>query len=146
MSSELDYQKADPFFKRGVLKEFVKEDLKPTERSAYIFLGIFLICLLSGLFSFQTSNIFSGNLRGVIIKAGYPLSFFKFDLAAPSQQVFNLPYLFVDLIVYLLLSYLIDILITAVDKWYKSYFNVLSKDKRIHFFREDSGAEVVEVK
>jgi len=144
MGDELDYKHADPIFRKQRIKEFLSQDLAPTMRSNYIFIVIFVLVLVLGVISLPYGNLLSGNILGLKISVGYPLAFFQFDLGDFSyKQPFRFFELVVDLIIYFIISYLLDILITAIEKVYAS--KVGFRDRYIpQLYREKP--EIFEIK
>lgn len=120
MGNLLEYKNADPIFKKTRIKEFISRDLIPTNRMNFILIGIFCFVLIIGIIQFPLGQFLSGQIEGLKISAGYPLYFMEIDVIKPLKSPFNLIYLTVDLLIYILLAYLIDILITAVLKIFPS--------------------------
>jgi len=145
MGDELEYKKADPIFRKQRIKEFIREDLIPTVRTNYIFIGIFVLVIIFGVVAFPYDRLLGGNMNELKISLGYPLIFFEFDLGSfDYTQPFRFLGLIVDLIIYIIISYLLDILITAIEKAYITYVNS-SKTRYIpQLYKEKP--EILEIK
>jgi hypothetical protein len=142
MGDELEYKYADPFFKRAV-KEFFNDYMMPKERANYIFLGIICFVIVLGLLKFPLGSFVSGNISGLKISIGFPLEFFQFDLSGLTEEnPFKILPLAVDLVIYIILSYLLDILISAVSKMFP---RLEAADKKAKIIRDRPKREIVEV-
>jgi len=91
----------------------VPRSMIPTKRTGYILSGIFLIVVVWALVSFPLGSFISGNINQKII-VGIPYSFLEFDLANPSTPPIKIAGLILDLLIYLLLAYIIDVVISLV--------------------------------
>jgi len=90
-------------------KEFV-----PTAKFGWIFIIIFLAVLFVGMFSFFSSigSLMSGNLD-MALEIGYPMTFFSLNLLeVETLPIFFIP-LIVDLVLYLLVAYILDVLLNV---------------------------------
>ena len=94
---------------RAILKR-----LAPTDRMAVILGFIFLAVIILALFQFPFSKLISGDMN-VEVKAGYPWPFLKLGLIDPESPL-QLKELFLDLIVYIILAYIIDMFIKIISK------------------------------
>ncbi|MCD4771138.1 hypothetical protein K8R30_01845 [archaeon] len=88
--------------------------LAPTDRMAVILGFIFLAVIILALFQFPFNKLISGDMN-VEVKAGYPWPFLKLGLIDPSSPL-QLKELFLDLIVYIILAYIIDMFIKIISK------------------------------
>ncbi|NPE26610.1 hypothetical protein HNV12_01240 [Methanococcoides sp. SA1] len=82
----------------------------PTKKFATI-LGVIILSVIAlGLFQFPYASLISGN-TDVMIEIGYPFPFLQFSLTDPGQFPLNITGFLIDLLIYLILSYAIDIMI-----------------------------------
>jgi len=144
MGDELEYKHADSIFKKERFQEFLAEDLIPTLRMNYILVGIFAIVIFFGLIQFPLRSFVVGNVGGLKIQAGYPLVFFDLQLDRGFENPFKVLPLAFDLGIYLLFSYLIDILLTALSR---AMFKSKEFDIKpgINIFKKKLDREVVEI-
>ncbi len=89
-----------------------------TKRTNTIFLGLFILALLISLFQFPMGKIMKGE-TDVQFNVGWPMTFLVFDFENSEGSPFKLAGLFVDLMVYLLIGYIIDVLIALSWKTLK---------------------------
>jgi hypothetical protein len=96
----------DPTIKKIIPKEFL-----PTKRMATILGLIFLAVIILALIQIPYGGLLKGNLE---IKVGYPLPFLDFGAEISGTLPAKPLNLTIDLIIYLMLSYIIDVLITLM--------------------------------
>ena len=144
MGDELEYKHADSIFKKERIKDFIADDLMPTERMNYILIGIFVLVIILGFVQFPIGSFLTGNIDGLSISVGYPLGFFELRLDSGFDNPFKFLPLLVDMIIYSLFSYLIDILITALRKAFMRSNN-LEENKKARIFGNRIDREVVEI-
>jgi hypothetical protein len=101
-----------------VAKNF-PEQLIPTKRINAIFGIVFLAVIMIAGFQFPFTQFLSGNAE-VVINLGYPWSFLALDLSAKEGPNLQLMNLFLDLLLYLILAYGIDIALNLILKTFKS--------------------------
>ena len=94
--------------KRGFPKEF-----RPSNKTNYIFLAIFLGVLAYGFLQFPFSSIFSLS-QDVQISLGYPFSFFELNLGNPSGFPFKIGGLVLDMLIYVAIAYVLEVIINLV--------------------------------
>ena len=115
---------------KKTLSELIPIPFIPTEKTVYAFLGVLVLVIL---LSFSTVSI--GSLTSLestsIIQVGYPYTFLSFS--TDSSEIINFKNLFIDLLLYILIGYAIDILINLIktvkldDFLYLNYFYVVGK-------------------
>jgi len=88
--------------------------LAPTDRMAMILGFIFLAVILLALVQFPFGKLISGDIN-IEVKVGYPWHFLKLGLIEPGSPL-QLKELILDLIVYLILAYIIDMFLKFTSK------------------------------
>lgn len=91
------------------IKKSLPDYLIPTKRLSTILGTIFLAVILLALVQLPYDEILSGNLE---IKVGFPLTFLDFGIDAEEELPLLPLNLILDIIVYLILSYIIDVFIS----------------------------------
>jgi hypothetical protein len=95
-----------PFLQR--MKDALPEGAQATDLAPKIFAAIFALVIIAGAIQFPYQGVLSGNLD-VSSKIGYPLVFLEFKLNEPNTNPVNVMAMLVDLFLYMLLAYGIDI-------------------------------------
>ena len=93
-------------------KATIPPHLIPTKRIAYIIAAIFVIIIIIDLLNFPLGQMMSGRLD-VQFAIGYPYDFFVLDLENPEVLPFKFGGLAIDTLIYLAISYAIDVAISA---------------------------------
>ena len=97
----------------GLIKKTLPKSLIPTKRVASIMAYIFLGVIVMALFQFPLGELMAGR-TDISIFIGYPLPFLEFKLldneGSPALPI----NLFIDILVYLLLAYILDIVISLI--------------------------------
>jgi len=106
-----DYKYAGKETLTEIIKRTFPRQLIPTKRMGAIFGGLFLLAMLLAVFKFPLNSLISGNAN-VSIEIGYPYPFLDFGLTAIEESPLRIGGLAIDLILYLIISYLADILLT----------------------------------
>ena len=110
---KVDYKDATKKSLIQKLKETLPKTLTPTKRFGKIFGAIFvLILIISGL-NFPVASLMSGNMD-VTIDIGYPLHFLKLGLQNQDDFPLLPTNLVLDMIMYIILAYIIDILLKLI--------------------------------
>jgi len=102
----------------------IPPEFKPTKAFTFIIVTIFIIVLLMGLIQVPWGSLSKiGDLNQEItlkIKVGLPWSFFVLNLNNPEKLPIKFRYFFIDLIIYAIVAYIINIginvFVKAVDK------------------------------
>lgn len=92
-----------------------------TSKTGKSFGTIFVLVVIFGLVFVNWSSLFSLN-QNVSIKIGIPLTFFEINLTTPETLPIIWLGLIIDMIIYLLLAYIIDVLC--------NYLTIKVKDSR----------------
>lgn len=110
---------------KAIPKAFV-----PTERIAPILGFIFLIVIILALVLFPYDKLLSGD-ADVVVEIGYPLPFLELGVISTDSSPLRPKGLFIDIILYLLLAYAIDVTINLIlgMKLLKSKEELLKKPK-----------------
>jgi len=127
MGDLLEYNRADPLLSKQTISEFVAEDLIPTSRMNYILIVILVLVFVGGIFQFPIGSFLSGNLEGLKVTAGYPLYFLEIEVMNPTTNPFKFIPLVIDLIIYIIISYALDILFLAITRIFHSKVKVENK-------------------
>jgi len=98
-----------------IIGRTIPKQLIPTKRMATIFGAIFILVLILAVFQFPYSNLMSGDLD-ITIKIGYPWTFLELEPIKTDTSPLRLLNLFLDLILYIILAYAIDIIISLTLK------------------------------
>lgn len=110
---KVDYESADktPIFK--VIGEKFPKEFIPSKRINAIFGLIFVVALIFSISHFSLSSIMSGK-SGIVLSIGFPLNFLKFDTSSAGTPPLSVISLIIDLFLYLVLSYAIDVSINLI--------------------------------
>ncbi len=105
---KVDYESADKeSFSQIVNTKFPKE-LMPSKRISAIFGLIFIVVLIISATQFPLSSMMSGK-SDFVISVGFPLHFLKFDTSGKDNSPASPINLVIDLFLYLILAYAIDV-------------------------------------
>jgi len=85
--------------------------LIPTKRMGFLFGFLFLITLILAIFQFPFNSLIAGDAN-ISIEIGYPYPYFDFGLTNVEKSPLNLPGLLIDMLLYLIIAYLLDIATT----------------------------------
>jgi hypothetical protein len=94
------------------IRNAIPKQLIPTNRFTAILGIIFLLVIILSLIQFPFSKLLSGDVT-VVIKIGYPMSFLELG-SDYEKSPLQIPGLIVDLIIYLILTYIIDVTINLI--------------------------------
>ena len=97
------------------IRESFPKQLIPTKKINTIFGLIFLTVLVIAGIQFPFSQMLSGNLD-ISIDIGYPWHFLEFSLSDTGKSPILLSNLFLDLIFYIILAYIIDVILNLILK------------------------------
>lgn len=96
-----------------IIGKAIPKQLIPTKKTGTIFGIIILAVIFLALFQFPFSSLMSGN-TDITINIGYPWTFLQFALTGETAiKPFGL---ILDLLLYLLLAYAIDVIINLILK------------------------------
>jgi len=87
---------------------------KPTKRFEQVFSMVLVFFLLISLFSFPINSLLhtsKENLDKISFRIGWPVAFFELSYAEPDKNPINFLGLIVDLTIYLIVAYIIELLI-----------------------------------
>ena len=90
------------------LGKFIPKEFIPTKRTNIIFGFFFLVAIVLAIIQFPYGSLLSGNVD-LSITIGYPMKFLEFSLTDPEKSPLRVVGLIVDIIIYLLLAYVIDV-------------------------------------
>ena len=97
-----------------ISKAFPKQ-LIPTKRMGTIFGLLFLLVILLAIFNFPLSALTSMETN-ISVTVGYPYPFLDFSLTEIEKSPLKIANLAIDMLLYLALAYIIDILISLITK------------------------------
>lgn len=86
---------------------------RPTKITSYTFLAIFILVLILGFFKFPISSFMSGNLNNSF-NIGIPFPFLELKFSGEMSNPLRILNLIIDLLIYFVLAYLIDIGFNAI--------------------------------
>ena len=112
---KIDYEYAGKEYLGEVIGKTFPKQLIPTKRFATIFGLIFLAVIIIAGIQFPFSQMLSGNLD-ITINIGHPWPFLEFDLSDVKSSPLKLPNLLLDLVLYIILAYAIDIALNLILK------------------------------
>lgn len=95
-----------------IAKTFPRQ-LIPTKRMGAIFGSIFILVLILAVLSFPLDSLISGGTN-ISISVGYPYPFLDFALTGADRSPLVPKGFAIDLFLYLIIAYIIDILITFI--------------------------------
>jgi hypothetical protein len=91
----------------------VPKPLIPTKRMASIFVGVFIIVLIIAVFQLPFSGLMSGDVN-IKIKIGYPFTFLELGIQETSELPVKIANLFLDMLIYLIVSYILDVTLSLI--------------------------------
>lgn len=122
-----EWKKSEPFSE--TIKKNLPKELIPTEKTNYALVGIFTLVVLVALVNFPLSELMQAN-ADVSIKVGYPMTFLDFDLMDAAKMPVKIIGLIVDLVIYILVAYAIDVTINLFkSSFFKKKSEVVKKPK-----------------
>ena len=96
------------------LRKNLPKELIPTNRTGYILGIVFLVIVIIALIQFPLGELLSGNIEDLKVNVGVPWPFLVFDAFDPLEQPIQIKALILDLIIYVAISYALEILINMV--------------------------------
>lgn len=96
------------------LRKNLPKELIPTNRTGYILGIVFLVIVIIALIQFPLGELLSGNIEDLKVNVGVPWPFLVFDAFDPLEQPVQMKALIFDLIIYVAISYALEILINVV--------------------------------
>jgi hypothetical protein len=112
---EVKYQYAGKESILQTLSTSIPKELFPTKKTGYVFGVIFLIVVVLALLRFPLGAMMEGKTN-LSIDVGIPMTFLRFNLADPTEPPAKINGLIIDLLIYLILSYAIDVIINLILK------------------------------
>lgn len=100
------------------VEEAIPSYAKPTKWTAYILSSIFILVLAIGIMQFPFSSLLSGNTNATF-EIGIPFKFLVLSVTDEESSPLKPLGLILDLLIYILLSYVIDIGINIVIRNFK---------------------------
>jgi len=96
-----------------IIGKSIPKQLIPTNRFATILGLIFLAIIMLPLVQFPFDKLLSGDTN-ITIGIGYPQTFLKLQIQDPEEPPLRIMNLIIDLIIFFILSYAIDVLINFI--------------------------------
>lgn len=91
----------------------IPKQFRPTKKFITI-LGIIILAVIAyGLFQFPYASLMNGN-TDVSVDIGFPFPFLQFSLSDPNQFPLNISGFLIDILIYIVISYAIDIIIGLI--------------------------------
>jgi hypothetical protein len=110
----------------------MREIFIPTKRTEYFFVAIFIVVLLWSLMTFPIASFMGGNIDEASFKIGWPKAFFELTMSNPDEMPFNITWLIIDIIIYFLISYILDVIIALFLIWIGTSFKSSSPDTEVY--------------
>jgi len=98
----------------GVSSEEFAKGAYPNEPNGIYFGNCFLVIVIIALIQFPLGELLSGNIEDLKVNVGVPWPFLVFDAFDPLEQPIQIKALILDLIIYVAISYALEILINMV--------------------------------
>jgi hypothetical protein len=95
------------------LEETLPKSLTPTKRTERLFEIFLLLSIAMSLVNFPLGELMSGSIE-TSITIGYPLPFIQVDFMETSGSIMKIWNFILDILIYLVLAYIIDIIITLM--------------------------------
>ena len=114
-----------------LIKRILPKELIPTKRVGVILGVIFLAVILLSLVRFPLGKMLKGDVNFSIV-VGEPLTFLEFSLTEPNAIPLRIPGLIGDLLIYIILSYAIDVALNFILKTPK--YLTKSEKKNLQLF------------
>ena len=113
VSKKINYECIDKESLSEIIGKSLPRQLIPTKKTGSIFGLIFLAVIIIAGIQFPFSQLLSGN-ADITISIGYPWHFLEFDLLDVEKSPLLLLNLFLDLIIYIILAYMIDVILNLI--------------------------------
>jgi len=113
--NKIEYKHIEKENLSQALSKIIPKEFIPTTKTATILGYIFLAVVVLSLFQFPYREILSGNIE-TPIEVGYPLKFLDFSMSNIDNSPLKPKGLFLDILIYLILAYAIDVIINLTIK------------------------------
>jgi hypothetical protein len=97
----------------------IPKELAPTKKLSYAFGIIFILVILIGIAQFPLGSLFAG-IVDIKLEVGIPMKFLVFNLGTPETIPINIIALIIDMAIYLILAYAVDVALNVFLKSMKS--------------------------
>ncbi|MCH7850730.1 MAG: hypothetical protein IH845_03760 [Nanoarchaeota archaeon] len=111
---------------REILGKALPPELIPTDKTAKFLGAIFVMVLFIALFKFPYGAFLSTDLN-ITAQVGVPYPFFEFKLLDPTATPIRIKGLLIDLLIYTLIAYALDVMINFANKI--SFISGIRKEK-----------------
>ncbi|MDH3353361.1 MAG: hypothetical protein OEL87_02850 [Nanoarchaeota archaeon] len=113
---KVNYESIDSESFAQIINKKIPKVLTPTKRINKIFGAIFILTLIISAMQFPLGSMMSGEFESIAIKVGFPLHFLELDSLNKDKSP-TLPInLLIDLLLYLIVAYAIDISLGLIMK------------------------------
>ncbi len=112
----------------------IPSELKPTNKTGWIFSFLFILVVVIGIIRFPFSSLLAGNID-VTIEIGLPWSFLEFDLNNPEETPVKFGSLILDLVLYLIIAYLLDVVINVFMKSFSAKKIKKSEQESVELYK-----------
>ena len=124
-----------------IIKKVFPKEMIPTKTLGTVFGILFLVIVIVGLATFPFGKLLAGQ-TDVAIKVGFPWTFLIFDLEDPEGTPLKIGGLILDLLLYIIVAYMIDI---AINIFFRgSLFKKGSKRKFPQQYKFEKKKNLVE--
>lgn len=98
-----------------IIGKLIPKQFIPTQRTGKIFGGVFVVVMIIALFQSPLTSMMSGS-TDLTFNIGYPLIFLELELNAQEggPSPLRIGNLILDILIYILLSYVIDVAISLI--------------------------------
>jgi len=96
------------------IKENISKEMIPTNKTGYILGFVFLLVVIIALIQFPLNEMLAGEVN-VTVSVGIPMPLLEFHALDPLQTPIKFKGFIIDLIIYLFISYIIDVIINLTQ-------------------------------
>ena len=125
------------------ISKSIPKELTPTKKTGYAFGAIFTIVVVIALLKFPVGAMITGDTN-ISIKVGIPMTFLDFSLMNPEEPPTKFAGLIIDLLLYLILSYAIDVTINLVMRNHLIESSEINKERPKIFKDKEQSKTVAE--
>jgi len=132
--------KKEPF--SDTLRKVFPPEMVPTKKTNWIFGVIFILVVVIGVLSVPLGDLLAGK-TDISIKIGIPWTFLQFDLENPENLPLKISSLILDLIIYIIIAYAIDVVINVFSSSFTPKKGKKSKHPRIYNIPQKSTTQQI---
>lgn len=115
-NSRVEYKSVDRKNILEIIRESIPKEMIPTKRLGYFLGAIFLVVVVIGLFKFPLGKMMNTTEPelDINLSIGEPWPFFQLQLLRPEESPIRLGGLLGDLLIYIFVAYLMDVLLNFI--------------------------------